>query len=190
MAQDYPWCGHCGSRNHRTFDCVKSPNATYEPTQADLDSLKSTAPAQPIKEVAPVVVADPPFLPGTFKGCPDICTKTWLPAHESERAARDFHEKNSPSCDTVKSPWWCECGKWHTTSNAPSPGDGKKRSMEPLPAKPFRRKVRESAFQERTDQLPRREVEAAPTPPPQPKKKVATEAKAPLKSARERGDLF
>lgn len=173
-------CSRCGSTSHTAYDCSKPQ--TYMPTAADLaaDAAEQVAVQEPPKPVA-VAVAEPVFEAGVrFVGCPKICTKTNLPAHESEAAAEKFHKLNAPSCTVLKVGLCKACGKWHLKSLAPAPQDSKQRSG-PLPPGwvPFRRKMRASSFTDTAqEQLPQHEVAVDPGEPKKvefkPKKKVAS----------------
>jgi len=56
-----------------------------------------------------------------WKNGPQICERFMLPAFESEKAARDFHEKSAPGTH-VDPPFECACGRWHYASTAREPG--------------------------------------------------------------------
>lgn len=187
-------CRFCGSRNHQSLDCSKQ-HLTYVPTAADLaaDAAEQVAVQEPPKPVA-VAVAEPEpmFEAGErFHGCPQICTKTNLPAHASHEAADKFHSLNSPSSKVVNVGLCKACDKWHMSTIAPAPAGGSSGNertswsmlgalcgLRQMPAIPFRRKMRASSFADTAqEQLPQHEVAVDPEPKKvefKPKKKVAS----------------
>ncbi len=59
--------------------------------------------------------------PPRFRGAPQQCVKTNLPAHESEKALRKFMFDNCPRCP-IEYIWKCEsCGGFHCQSGAIDP---------------------------------------------------------------------
>lgn len=175
-----------------SLDCQRK-HLTYQPTAADmaLAAGPAAAPAeapggtQALSITSRASGPEPALLPGTFRGCPEICSREWLPSFKTERECRDFQQAHGPSCK-VHRVWRCEpCGGWHMSTDAPSPAgasSGTTRELTRLPAKPFRRKLRESAFAGQAE-LPRREV-VAPEP-----KKIEPKPKKEFNKKSERGEL-
>ena len=174
-----PWCGHCGSRNHKTLDCSKR-GQTYQPTEADLAELEAKA-AKPARAEEPARAEprepEPVFEPEPrWPGAPRICTAENLPAFESLDEMAGYRERYAPENKTRKV-WTCAaCGLMHYLSVQRAPagetsGNARSDSL-PKGFVPFTRKVRPSAFgQEDLQERYRAPEPAKPAPRPAQKKK-------------------
>jgi hypothetical protein len=184
----YPWCKHCGSRNHSAFDCARK-GETYAPTPEDLASLEPAAPPEPAKPAEPP--PEPTFEPRPrFRGAPPTCTAENRLAFDSPEHIAAFRRRLESHAVTRRT-WLCDrCGKWHYDAHAEVPSGASSgqntRAEYPGwfdPARPFRRRVRPSAFQAEPE-LPKREA-----PKPAPKTTLAPAPRKRLNSRRD-GELF
>ncbi len=149
-APQYPWCGHCGSRNHLTHDCSKPGD--YVPTAADMAEFENMRAPAPPTAAEPVAVPKDPNAPcgkepARWPGGPEICEMTNLPSFPNEHAMKQYQ---AALMSKVVKEWRCvNCGEWHYLTDSRGPGDQMRSSSVKTPGKGFRRKMRESAFGKR-----------------------------------------
>lgn len=143
-------CVHCGSINHKSFDCARKPYGWTEP-----DAV-----------IVPSVTLEPPRWPNG----PMICPVENLPAFEDKAELAKF--RNAHAGSSIKE-WQCTaCGMWHYKAKVPCPAGGsngnERENTLPMGFMPFRRRRAEAAPERQAD-LPKREATPRPKKPVDPR---------------------
>jgi hypothetical protein len=152
------YCKHCGSKNHQSFDCPND-HLTYVPPPG-AEQEPEPVPVPTPEPVKPVIV----LTPSKYFGRP-FCSLDNRLAFDDQQQIKAYFDKNALHT-SIKRVWQCECGKWHFEAD-----QGRNRSKYPREQfVPFRRKIRESAFEAQlpVQKKPEKEI-VLPRAKPKPK---------------------
>ncbi len=160
--QQYPWCGRCGSRNHKEYDCTTT--GQYVPTATDLASLQEDPGPAPEPGIAAKVqvasVPEPVFeVKPRWPGAPLLCTAANLFSFADEAGVAKWRARNCLH-GSVRRVWECkDCGGVHYES-VPMQENGTQKAAAPdwwNGRIKFRKAIRGSSFHEAHAELPKHE---------------------------------